>query len=58
RSDGGRAIRTQKHRTAYEPTTTTKSPSAIWTTVVRRTGTAHRTTTLLIYITLTRFGLG
>jgi hypothetical protein len=51
----GRSNGAQK--VAYEPTTTNKTPPAIWTTVVPRASAAQRTTNLQIYIALTRFGL-
>jgi hypothetical protein len=57
RSGEGKASGAQKQRAAYEPTTTTKTPPAIWTTVMLRASAAQRTTNLQFYITVTRFGL-
>jgi hypothetical protein len=46
RSGEGKASGAQKQRAAYEPTTTTKTPPAIWTTVMLRASAAQRTTNL------------
>jgi hypothetical protein len=48
--------RNEEPRTIQQPPL--KTLPAIRTTVVRRAGATPRTTTLLIYITQTRFGLG